>query len=109
MHRTSSANIMHGRGDPVDKNEGQPSESDDEALCQQSDDEDESNDVGGLSESEKDGQESVADGCAKRGTSGEDLSTTADDQDAGASRAVDSVYFGLIVKIWILDSFQINL
>ena len=44
------------------------------------------------SESDNDGQESVADGCAERGTSGDDPSTSADDQDAGASRAVDSVH-----------------
>jgi hypothetical protein len=44
-HRTSSAGITHDQGDPVDDVDGQPSRSDDEAMDQQSDCEDESNSV----------------------------------------------------------------
>ena len=39
-HRTSSAGITHEQGDPVDDVKGQPSRSDDEAMDQQSDYED---------------------------------------------------------------------
>ena len=73
------ANIKHDQGDPVDDNEGQPSRSDDEAIYQQSDGEDESNSVGSHSEPDKDRHAL-------------DPLTTADDQAAEASRAVDSVY-----------------
>ena len=78
-HRTSSASITHDQGDPVDDDEGQPSRSDDEAMYQQSDGEDESNSVGSHSESDKDGHAL-------------DPLTTAGDQAAGASRAVDAVH-----------------
>ena len=54
-HRTSSAGIRHGQGDPVDDVEGQPSRSDDEAMGQQSDCEDDSNSVGSHSGSDHDG------------------------------------------------------
>jgi len=42
----------HDQGDPVDDSGGQPSRSDDEALHQPSDDEDGSNEVGSLSETD---------------------------------------------------------
>ena len=78
-HRTSSAGITHVQGDPVDDVEGQPSRSDDEAIDQQSDGEDEFNSVGSHSESDNDGHAL-------------DPLRTAGDQAAGASRAVDSVH-----------------
>ena len=54
-HRTSSAGTTTDQGDPVDDVEGQPSRSDDEAMDQQSDYEDESNSVGSHSGSDHDG------------------------------------------------------
>ena len=86
VHRTSSSDIRQDRLNPIDDNGSQRSRSEDEALDQQS------ADGGQPSESDDDGQESEAGSCAKRGTSGEISSTAADDQDARASRAVDSVH-----------------
>ena len=86
VHRTSSSDIRQDRLNPIDDNGSQRSRSEDEALDQQS------ADGGQPSESDDDGQESEAGSCAKRGTSGEESSTAADDQDARASRAVDSVH-----------------
>ena len=61
-------------------------------------------------ESDDDDQLSIADAASMACASGEDSRAMAkDDHDAGSSRAVDAVYFGLIVRIWLLDSFQIDL
>ena len=62
------------------------------------------------SDSDDDDQLSVADAASMACASGEDSrAMTKDDHDAGSSRAFDAVYFGLIVRIWLLDSFQIDL
>ena len=66
IDRTSSSNIRQDRLDPIDDNGGQPSGSDDEAL--------DHDDGTYTSESDDDGQESVADGSAKSCTSGEEPS-----------------------------------
>ena len=75
-HRTSSAGIRHGQGDPVDDVEGQPSRLYDEAMDQQSDCEDASNSVGSHSGSDNDGHAL-------------DLLRSAGDQATGASSATD--------------------
>ena len=69
-----------------------------------------SDEGGDTSDSDDDDHLSVADAASMACASGEDSPAMAkDDQDAGSSRAVDAVYFGVIVKIWILHSFQIDL
>ena len=82
--RTSSVNIG-GRGNPIDDAE-RTSESHDVTLFRKS------GKGGDTSESDGDDQLSIADAASMACASGEDPSATAkDDQDAGSSRAVDSV------------------